>query len=150
MTTPPGSEYASGIDYTDLRMLYRALGRIPKEFRREMRPRLRQAARGILHDATGNAMWSERIPQALSLEVSLSERRPGVRLRASLKVAPHARVYEGFITSVFRHPLFGNYKHWYEQTARPYMLPAVELGAAEVRRAAIEIVDEVNKRVGLV
>ncbi len=149
MTTPPGSEYGEGIDYTEIRMLYRALGRIPKEFRREMRPKLRDAARGILHDAAGAAMWSSRIPRSLSLEVSFSQRRPGVRVRASLSTAPHARVYEGILSSWFKHPLFGNRGYWFDEQARPFLLPAAQAGAEDVRRAAVEIVEEVNRRVGL-
>jgi len=143
------SAYGTGIDYADVKLLDRQLARMPKEFHREARPRLRSAGQQILRDAAMRASsWSSRIPHSLSLVVSFSERRPGVRIRASLAVAPHARVYEGMVDDSFRHPVFGG-DYWVDQSARPYLLPAVRMGQHYVIEAAVEAVNEAARRAGL-
>lgn len=137
-----------GIDLTEVRSLAHDLGRIPAEFHREVRKRIRTVGQDLLHEAQGDASWSTRIPQALSLRVSLSERRPGVTVRASLAKAPHARVYEGILEDVFRHPVYGH-PWWVKAPARPYLLPAVERVERDLANTITEIVDDVFRRVGL-
>ncbi len=147
--TPSSVEFSEGLDYTEVVTLLRALGRIPKEFQREMRPRLRAAGQNAFQQAMWNATYSSRIPHSLTLQVSFAARRPGVSIRASLAVAPHARVMEGLLTSTFRHPVFGRAQKWVLQDSRPYLLPAVEAGGSDVRDAAVDIVNEVHRRLGL-
>lgn len=143
------SAYGTGIDYADVRLLHKQITQIPKEFQRQARPLLRTAGQQILRDAAMRASsWSSRIPHSLSLVVSFAERRPGVRIRASLAVAPHARVYEGMLDDWFRHPVFGG-NTWVDQRARPYLLPAVRMGQHYVIEAAVEAVNEAARRAGL-
>nr|BFF17134.1 hypothetical protein GCM10025730_06550 [Promicromonospora thailandica] len=110
---------------------------------------MRAAGQEMFSDARGDASWSSRIPGSLSLRVSLGGSRPGIAIRASLKSAPHARVYEGLLGDTFRHPLFGDRDHWYVERARPYLLPAVERQTEEIVAELTRIVDDVNAQAGL-
>ncbi|WP_402465792.1 hypothetical protein [Isoptericola aurantiacus] len=138
-----------GIDLQEIRGLASRLAAIPKEFHREVRKPLRAAGQGMLNEARANAAWSSRIPASLSLRVTLSGRRPGISVRASLKAAPHARAYEGILDNPFKHPLFGDFEFWYSQAARPYLLPAVQEGTEQVVDAVTRVVDDVHARAGL-
>jgi hypothetical protein len=137
------------LDLGEVRGLAQRLGRIPKEFQPRTRRMIRAAGQEMRSDAAGNASWSSRIPSSLSLRVSLNSARPGISLRASLKAAAHARVYEGILGDVFRHPLFGDREFWYTQRARPYLLPAVERQTEQIVAELTRIVDDVNAQAGL-
>lgn len=138
-----------GLHYQDSADLLRALSRIPRELHRQIRPRLREVGQDTMREAAVNASWSTRIPRALSVRVTLAGRRPGVSIRASLKIAPHARALEGIIDDPFKHPVFGDYGIWVSQAARPYLLPATHAAGPRLRQTVVEILDDVHKRVGL-
>jgi len=145
------SSYIDETDYSELVLVGKALRQIPEEFRRQVRPALQHAGTETLHEAIWRASaFSERIPHALSLSVSFASRKPGVTVRASLKVAPHARTYEGFIDPTWRHPVFGHYETWVEQAAKPYLMPAVELTADRFLEDVRGVLNDVNARLGLV
>ncbi|WP_433233709.1 HK97 gp10 family phage protein [Actinomadura nitritigenes] len=117
----------------ELRKLVKDLGKIPADYRKEVRPELRKAAQPLVARVKSNAAWSKRIPPATKLSISLAGRNPGVRVVVDPKRAPHGYYYEndgkqGF----FKHPLFGNRRHWYPQRARPFFFDPLESGAAEV------------------
>lgn len=124
-------------------LLVRDLQRIPVELRKELRPRLTAAGNEVLGDARANAAWSSRIPGALTLRVSFAGDRAGVYIEANAKRAPHARVYEGLVADVFRHPLFGNREAWFAQAARPFLLPAARGGFEAVVDAVDDAIDTV-------
>ena len=125
-----------------------ALGKIPADIRKELRPALRAAAKGVQKDAQANASWSSRIPRAIKIGVSMSATRGGVTLRVDSRIAPHARPYEGITGRVFRHPLFGNRERWFPQAARPFLQPAVLAGREDVVKAVDEAVDAIATRHG--
>jgi hypothetical protein len=111
------------------------LGKMPAALGRELRPALRKAAQPILTDAKRRASWSSRIPAAISIRSSLSQRNPGVRLVVDAGRAPHARPLEFGSQrngTFVRHPVFGNRENWVQQRTRPFFFPAVYDGASEV------------------
>lgn len=127
-------------------LLVRDLQRIPVELRKELRPRLTAAGNEVLGDARANAAWSSRIPGALTLRVSFAGDRAGVYIEANAKRAPHARVYEGLVADVFRHPVFarrGRSAPWVAQAARPFLLPAARGGFEAVVDAVDDAIDTV-------
>lgn len=136
-------------DLTDVRSLAARLAAIPKDFHAGIRKPLRTTGQAMLADARANADWSSRIPGSIALRVSLAGRGPGASLRASLKSAPHARVYEGILGPVLRHPLFGDVDHWYPGTARPYLLPAVQENTDRMITEISRLIDDVHRRAGL-
>lgn len=115
-----GSELTAGI-----RLLGRDLARVPDDYVGEIRPQIRKAGKRWTDDAKTNAGWSSRIPGAIGMSVSFTRKSAGVYLTASVRKAPHARVYEGIVADVFRHPVFGNTDVWVQGRARPYLLPTV-------------------------
>jgi hypothetical protein len=137
------------LEFGEVRSLAQRLSRMPKEFRAETRKILRGAAGPFLSDAQAAASWSSRVPGSLSVRVSLGARRPGVSIRASLKVAEHARVYEGILGDTFAHPLFGDDAHWYRQLARPYLLPALDRQSDRIVDEVTTALDDISRRAGL-
>ncbi|WP_440685340.1 hypothetical protein [Cellulomonas soli] len=125
-----------------------ALSRVPDELHGELRKQLRTVGEQVREDAAANASWSSRIPGALQMRVSFDGPRTGVRISASAKKAPHARVYEGIVDDPFRHPFFGNRDWWYEQAARPFLMPAAEKAHENVVAGALEAIDSTLARHG--
>lgn len=123
------------------------LGAVPKELRKELRPRLRQVAAPIAAGARRRASWSTRIPRAIRTSVSFSVQRPGVRIRVDGKAAPHARAYEGLSGMTFKHPVFGR-DVWVTQQARPFLFPAARKAAPDVARAVNDAVQAAAKKHG--
>jgi hypothetical protein len=118
-----------------LEALIADLGKMPAVLGRELRPALRKAAQPILTDARRRASWSSRIPSAITIRSSLSQRKPGVRLVVDAGRAPHARPLElgSQRNGTFvRHPVFGNRENWVQQRTRPFFFPAVYSGWDEV------------------
>lgn len=99
------------------------LRRVVPEFYKETRVRLTAAASEIEASAKSRAaMFSTRIPESIFTRVQMGA-KASISVRASLKVAPHARVMEGFQRNPFRHPVFGH-DVWVDQPAHPYLKPA--------------------------
>jgi hypothetical protein len=110
--------------------------RVPDNMRRTLARRLRPIGERALAAARANASWSSRIPSAITLQVRFIGKAAGLALVVDHNAAPHARPYEGILSMQFRHPLFGDRDFWYEQTARPYVWPAV---AATQQAVAVEV-----------
>ncbi len=108
-----------------VRLLARDLARVPDAYRAEVRKPIREGGKRWVAKAQANAGWSSRIPAAISVTVRFAGDRAGVYIVSSVRKAPHARVYEGIVADVFRHPVFGNTDVWVPGKARPYILPAV-------------------------
>lgn len=119
----------------DAAELTSALSDVPKEFQKQVRPVLRKAAEPIKRDAAQRASWSTRIPKSLAVRVAFSGRKQGVRIIARKKIAPHARTFEGLPggsrSGYFRHPVFGS-DRWVQQETRPFLVPAMAAGRADV------------------
>lgn len=113
---------------------------VPKNLRKELRPRLRKAAERIVTTARSNASWSSRIPAALRVEVRA---RSGVQIVADKATAPHARLYEfGQDRRGFRHPVFGNMDVWVQEQTRPFLIPAVVQHGQNVVQEIQEAIEE--------
>ncbi|MCR6647793.1 MAG: hypothetical protein NVV70_06495 [Cellulomonas sp.] len=150
MSDAPGAGApGGGLDTTEIRALLRGLEDLPAELHKEVRTMLRPLGQDLLHAAAANAAaWSSRIPHALSMRVVLKGSMPGIVIRASLAKAPHARAMEGLLDDVFRHPLFGM-DVWFDQRARPYMLPAIDAAYPRIQSDVNDVLAAVHRRVGL-
>jgi hypothetical protein len=139
-----------GLDLVEVRKLMAALEGLAPAARRAVGRLVRPMGQDVLREATANAAaFSRRIPGSLSLQIRLAGARPGIVIRASLAVAPHARAFEGLVEDVWKHPLFGDRDWWFAQQARPYMQPAV---LAAIPRAQAELtaaINEIHRRAGL-
>jgi hypothetical protein len=123
----------------------RELRNMSRDVRKELRPKIREAAEPMVAAARANASWSTRIPAA----IRLSNTRRGVSIRVSSKKAPHARPYEGITGSgQFRHPVFGHRDRWVSQKTRPFLDPAVAKHRGRVQRALLELVEDAARRNG--
>lgn len=121
---------------------------LPRELRKEMRPKLRKAGEVVVRDARARARWSTRIPGTIRIRTSFRVHRESVEVIAGGKRAPHARPYEGLSRDPFRHPLFGNREAWVSQPARPFLLPAAKAKRGEVDAAIKEAFDAAPKGIG--
>ena len=134
------------VDAGDLAALQRALRRFDPELARAFRARLRDIAKVVAGEAKGRAGWSRRIPAAIRPFV---ESR-GAGVLVSAKRAPHGPLYEDVRhRGSFRHPLFGNRRHWYSQRTRPFLQPAVEAKRGFIRREAEAAIEEAKREVRL-
>ena len=133
----------------ELRKLVADLGKIPPELRRAIRPALKKVAEPVLAQARSNASWSKRIPGAIRITTSFSQKRPGISIVVSRTRAPHARPYEALgEPGSFRHPVFGNRDAWVSQKARPFLFPAVRAKADDLSEEAGRVVDEAARSAG--
>lgn len=129
------------VEYESIRKLARAMGSIPADVRRELRPRLRKAGEGLANDLRSSYGWSSRIPGAVRITAAFGSQSGGVRIFVDEKRAPHARPIENEGNAgTFRHPLWGDTENWVEQEARPTFFPAVKRNREEVIRLAAEAV----------
>lgn len=131
----------NGLEITSFRQ---QLQNVPKEFRKELRPRLRRAAAKVVQQVQANASWSSRIPAATSARVSFIG--SGITVKVDRNAAPHARPIEFGSArqraSINRHPVFGH-DVWVNQPTRPFFLKAIASTEKEVVaevQAAIESV----------
>jgi hypothetical protein len=133
----------------EIERLIRDMGRIPKDLKKQLRPRLRIAGRVVADDAKLRASWSTRIPRAIRVSTSFTGRRPGVSVIVNKNKAPHARPYEhGGEPGKFRHPRWGDRRHWFDQTARPFLAPALAAKQDEAGRLIADAVDETTRDAG--
>lgn len=127
-------------------------GKIPLEFRKQVRPELKRAADSVVQDAKKRASWSSRIPGAIGVRASLSKKRQGFSIRVNQDRAPHGRPFEGIGTrgNTFRHPVFGtgdrrgahSQDKWAEQKKRPFIWPAVRANSQSAREAVAQAVEK--------
>lgn len=127
----------------------RQLRSVPKEFRRELRPKIRKASGRVAGRIKANAGWSSRIPGAVKTQVSFSSRSGGVRVFVDSKAAPHARPLEFGSQgrgSVNRHPVFGR-DVWVDQPTRPFFMTAVRESEQDVVMEVQDAIDNVLRRI---
>lgn len=133
----------------ELRKFIAEFEKLPGDIRREIRPRLRRTGESAVADVRLRASWSTRIPAATKLRTSLAQRTAGIAIEVDRHKAPHARPYEhGGRPGTFRHPLFGNRKHWYVQPARPFLVPGARPHFERVDREIFDAVDEAAREAG--
>lgn len=133
----------------ELRLFIKQLGKMPKDIRSEIRPRLKGIGQAALFSVRARAIWSTRIPRATRLSIGLSKRNPGLSIVVDRNKAPHARPYEhGGEEGTFRAPLFGNRHHWYEHAARPFLVPGATPWFEQTDREVLAAVDEAARKAG--
>lgn len=126
---------------------------------RTLGPRMRRIGQSAADDARRRAgVWSERIPDAISVSVQTRGTRAGIRLRVRAKKAPHARAYEGLIKGghrgFFRHPMFprgddSSGWRWRSQATRPFLLPAAQAHRDQVRDELAVLLQQIATSAGM-
>lgn len=133
------------IDPVQWAKFQRDLKNFEPETRKELNKKLKSLGGDMVASAKANASWSSRIPGAIRMSVGIR----AVKLVTSTRRAPHARPYEGISQgATFRHPVFGNRSNWVEQSARPFLLPAVEEHREAFYEAAGAAIDEAAEQTG--
>lgn len=114
---------------------------------KELRTGLKKAAEPARQRVKANAP-SPRIASAIGpARVSFAAKGASVRIVANAKKAPHARPLENRgKPGTFRHPLFGDRKHWVKQQARPFFFSGVRQADPEISREMQKVVDEVTRK----
>ena len=123
--------------------LQRALRSFAPDVQKTFRGRLSEIAMVVAGDARGRASWSRRIPGAITTTVQAAG--AGIRVRAAQ--APHGPLYE--MRASWRHPLFGDRRHWYAQRGRPFLQPAVDARQEYIRVEAVRAVELAKEEAGL-
>lgn len=120
-----------GIDTEGLKRLQVSLRAASRDVRREWRNGLKSVGETVANDARALAEpHSKKV--AASIHVRTSG-RAGVAIVAGGPQLPIAALMEGHgVPGSWRHPLFGNREHWYEQQRHPFMFPAYEAKKHEV------------------
>lgn len=132
----------------EVRELIRDLDQIPRDLRRQTRLAITRAGRELLNEVRSRASWSTRIPAATRLSVRFA-RDPGASIVVDDRRAPHAKYYENRgRPGTFRHPLFGDRRHWYSQRARPFLGPAFDAKEDDAVRQVNDAVDRVTRDAG--
>lgn len=131
----------------------RRAGSPARGIRKKLRRNLVAAAQPIKRDAQANVRaipvtsgdhtgLRDSIARATRVRVKASSRTALVRVEVNPKKAPLAWHLEGDHTVPWRHPLFGNRNHWYDQRPHPYFLPAVTKNLPGVTLAAVKAIEE--------
>lgn len=123
--------------------VYRNLGKANPAARRQLQKTLKGDMTEVLAEAKAKASWSVKIPPAYALTVVAK----GAGIRIKRKTAPIAVLNE---FGVWRHPLFGNYDHWYPQPyAKPSVKPVVRAHRFELKVKAEKAARDALKEAGL-
>lgn len=134
--------------YAQVALFSKQLQNVPVELRKELRPRIRNAAGTLQKQIQANASWSTRIPAATKVRVGFGSRNPGVTVFVDAEAAPHARPLEFGSqgrSNVNRHPVFGR-DIWVDQDARPFFMPAVQQVEQSVVSEIQSAIDAVLQR----
>lgn len=126
--------------------LQKTLRQLAPQVQKDANKQIKIEADRIASDAKAFAVWSERIPGAIS--VTANSR--GAGLKVSSRRAPHGRLFErgsGRGRS-FRHPVFGNRDVWVSQQARPYLEPAIKQNQHWFLRSLEGILREAIRKAG--
>lgn len=114
------------------------LQNVPPSLRRNLQRRIEQEAEPIVSEAKASAArYSTRIPRSFRVETKFGLRTAGVRIRASSKIAPHARINE----FGGRHPI-PNTQKWAYQPPRPNLFPAARRRTTAVRAGVQRAIDD--------
>lgn len=112
------------IDTRDLDKLQAAFKAAPRSVRREYRNELKAAGRIVADDARKRiAPYSP--PTAESMKVGTrGVNKVVVSAGKGRRIATLLEVGDRRHRNPWRHPLFGDRKHWYDQETHPYLAPA--------------------------
>jgi hypothetical protein len=137
------------VEAPDLLALKKALAGVDKTLVAELRRALKQAAEPVRRQVQANAaIFSRRIPRAVTIGTAFSAKRTGIFIRVNAKRAPHGRPLENDGNGgTFRHPVFGH-DRWVTQAARPFFYRGAEEHFDDVEKTVIEVMDTVAKKAG--
>ena len=135
-----------GIDASGLAALQRDLKKASGDSLKLFRAALKKGGEIIASDARSRiAGTSQRIADS----VRVGATNKGVYVRAGGAKAPHAAPFENLgKDGTFRHPVFGNRNVWVEQTAHPFLLPALDGKLDAVVDAVLEYLDQLTGEAG--
>jgi hypothetical protein len=107
----------SALDRLARKLIYDA----PAKVQRALRKSVLQAGNLVAGDAAG------RTTPKIAGTIKVGARAATAKITAGNDEVPEAALLEGDGTQgQFRHPLFGNKRHWYEQERKPYLHPALD------------------------
>lgn len=135
---------------TGIREVAFALGEIPAEIKKVLKPAVLDAGEIVAAQMRQNASFSPWIAANVNVSASFGVRTAGARITVPERGFPHAgevRTFEGNGVSPtpFRHPVYGNRNAWVSAMTHPFAGPAVEEKhdeATAVIAAAVETVIE--------
>jgi hypothetical protein len=137
----------AGTGSADVRKLINDINKMKGDIPRHMNREMREAARPVAETAKRNASWSTRIPGAISVGTSRSQRLPGATIKVS-KSVPHARLYEfGANGATFRHQTYGH-DPWVVENVRPFIAPAIAQHAESFAKALDKAVSKAAAAAG--
>lgn len=127
----------------------RSLRRAPARLRSNMRREIIIATAPITVEAKAGYGGYGALGQSLAAATSTSVRSAGRSVGVSVKVSG-AKLPEGkqglapLVEGLagWRHPLFGNDSHWYEQAPRPELVPAFEHHIPGVQAGVLRAVEQ--------
>lgn len=133
----------------EIRWFAQQLGKMPKDIRQDLRPKLKTIGQAALASVRARAAWSTRIPSATRLSIGLSKSNPGIAISVNKKRAPHARPYENNDSDgTFRAPLFGNRDRWFAHAARPFLVRGARPHFERVDEDIKTVIDEAARKAG--
>jgi hypothetical protein len=144
----PSTEFT--IDLRGLNKVVRDLRDIEPKARAKVNAAIKLGGQAIVTAAQSNAAWSAQLPGTVRAKATGRNLTivAGVPNKKKIPAAAieYGRSWEYQTYSpTFRHPLFGNRRHWYDQRARPFIRPAIEGHLDEV---ASDIAQAVANTIG--
>jgi hypothetical protein len=125
-----------------------------KTLQRSMRKRLRKAVEPVAEEIRYDAAeQSQMVAATITTTFSYSPKRAGVVIAAKRSKMPHGK--EGLPglfefgnrrgRNVIRHPVYGNRENWVDQPIRPYFFKNAKRYNANVTKAMVAVLDDVEK-----
>ena len=166
------------VDSPDMRQLYLDLKAADGNLQIQLRRAIKEAAQSVADKAKADVgAWSKRIPGALFLRVSFTQRSTGVSVEVNGKKAPHARPSDhAGKQGTFRHPVYGHDASghfvakgsrkkglrgvlgvrggraleatWVDQPARPFFASAVDAKSPDIERRILQVADDLARQAG--
>lgn len=129
------------VDAADWEAANKLLRKAAPAVRKQMMKAVREGVkRHVVPDAKRNSSWSGRIPKSIGVSVTARE----VKVKTRPNTAPHA----GIMEFGGRHPVFGNRAVWVNQTARPFLGPAVNENRDTVAKLVAKETENAMRSVG--
>jgi hypothetical protein len=155
MTEPIAVEIK--LDPNDIRAFLAALKRLEPKLATALRRNLRQAGdvaigemRSAIMELAATRDYGVRraIAAGIKTQVMTSQRSNGVRISASGgSLGERRAMLKALNSTTFRHPLFGDRDHWYEQQGRPYFGAVLKRHQSQMLDAIMKALEEASKAV---
>ena len=121
---PTSKVNAITVDVSGFTKFNRALRTADKDMQKLLTKQIKSQVTGaVVPAARANASFSTKIPGTIKVSSTIK----GVSVKAGGPKAPAAAAFEhGGQPGVFRHPTFGDREVWSNQTAHPFLTPAIK------------------------